>query len=99
MPVEERLPFEADLRPCSLADGAGFVEVCWGPNCPFWEEGGALISAGCVVERLGLQVTANPRVARGLLHVRRKLDRATNAEDEAEALSLFYRLVPAAHPE
>jgi hypothetical protein len=97
--IQGPLPVGRDRLLCGLADAAGRVEACPGPSCPFWEEGGALIPAGCMVERLGLQLEANPRLAHGLVQVRRKLDQATSRKDEAEARSLFYRLVPAVYPE
>ena len=90
---------EADVPLCTVQYAAGRVEVCPGPRCPFWEEGGAVIPAGCLLQRLGLDLEHRPELVHALLQLRRKLDQALSREDEDEARSLFFRLVPAARDE
>lgn len=38
-------------RSCALALRLGHHEAC-GEQCPFWEEGGAVVPAGCGLERI-----------------------------------------------
>jgi hypothetical protein len=90
---------ETEAPRCPLQYAAGRVEVCPGPGCPFWEEGGAVLPGGCIVQRLGLDLDNRPELAHALLQVRHKLDQALDREDEDEARSLFYRLVPSAREE
>jgi hypothetical protein len=87
---------DEDRRLCRLQYAAGRIESCPGPDCPFWEEGGAVLPAGCMLERLGVDLERHPEIAHALLQTRRKLAQAVTDEDEDEARSLFYRLVPAA---
>ena len=87
------------VRLCALQYRAGRIEVCPGADCPFWEEGGAAIPGHCVFERLNLDLDEPPGLVHALLQVRRSLNQAVTAEDEEEARSLFYRLVPAARDE
>lgn len=81
----------APARLCALQDAAGRVETCPGARCPFWEEGGAALEAGCGIERLALDL-ARPGLAQALLEERFVLDRARNGEEAAPVRSLFYRL-------
>jgi len=87
------------VRLCQLQYRAGRIEPCPGADCPFWEEGGAALPAGCIFERLDLDLDERPGLVHALLQVRRGLDQAVTREDEEETRSLFYRLVPAAHDE
>lgn len=75
------------VRACALQDAVGRVERCPGGACPFWEEGGAIVEAGCAIERLAVDLS-NPQLAPRLLELRLTLDRArrTGARD---APSLF----------
>jgi hypothetical protein len=91
--VDERHRF------CALQYAEGRFEVCPGPGCPFWEEGGAVMPGRCRIERLGLDLDARPKLALVLLQIRQKLEQAGTEEGEDEARSLFYRLVPAARSE
>ena len=84
---------------CALQFAAGRIEACPGGGCPFWEEGGAVLPGGCMIQRLALDLERRPELAHALLQVRRKLDLALSKEDEDEAKSLFYRLVPRAREE
>lgn len=75
-------------RLCLLRRALGTNERC-SDRCAFWEVGGAVLSAGCAVERIGLQfeVEQNPRLASGLLSVRAQLEAADDP-------GLFDQLLP-----
>lgn len=62
-------------RLCALEGAAGRVERCPGAACPFWEEGGAVIEAGCAIERLAVNLS-NPQLAQQLRELRMELDLA-----------------------
>ena len=62
-------------RLCRLQDLADHVEACPGSACPFWEEGGAVLSGGCVFARLPLELQSNADLVQYLLELRRGLDR------------------------
>jgi hypothetical protein len=87
------------VRLCGLQYRAGRIEACHGADCPFWEEGGATIPGDCIFERLSLDLDERPELVHGLLQVRRSLAQAVTSDDEQEARSLFYRLVPVARVE
>jgi len=90
-------PVESNgVRLCHLQYLAGRIEPCRETDCPFWEEGGAALPGGCILRRLDLDLEARPGLVHALLQVRRGLAQAVTAEDEKDARSLFYRLVPAA---
>jgi len=94
-----RTPAQADAPRCRLHSALGRSESCPGPDCPFWEEGGAVVSAGCALERLALDVERRPQLARALRHVLGKLERSRTREDRDEAYALFLRLVQEAREE
>jgi len=73
---------------CSLQRAAGFREPCPGKGCRFWEEGGALLPAGCVIERLGLNPTARPEPAAALRGLRFRFDSCARPEADL-ALAAF----------
>jgi hypothetical protein len=77
----------------------GRRELCSAWSCPFWEEGGAVVDPGCVVERLALDVEGHPQLAWALLHVLDMLERARTADERAGAYALLDRLVPSAREE
>jgi len=79
---------------CALQYAAGRVEACPGPVCPFWEEGGAVVEAGCAVQRLGLRLEGNTDLVAWLLRIRTALREAEAPEEREEALHLFHRLLP-----
>jgi hypothetical protein len=68
---------------CALRLATGFVEFCPQQRCAFWEEGGAVVEGGCVIERLGLDVR-RPDVAGYLVEVRERLEQARDLS-EADA--------------
>jgi len=77
-----------DVQLCSLQRAAGLREMCPGKRCRFWEEGGAVLSPGCVIERLGLNPTARPEPAAALRRLRFRFD--SRARPEADvALAAF----------
>ena len=87
------------VRLCGLQYRAGRIEACPGADCPFWEEGGAAIPGHCIFERLSLELDERPGLVHALLQVRRNLNQSVTSEDEEDARSLFYRLVPVARDE
>jgi hypothetical protein len=68
---------------CTLRLATGVVEFCPQQWCAFWEEGGAVVEGGCVIERLGVDVR-RPDVAGYLLDARERLEQARD-RSEAEA--------------
>lgn len=82
---------EASTAPglCRLQDLAGRVEPCPGVQCPFWEDGGAVIAPACLLARLPLDLERRPALVQGLLDLRLALD---GPERMGDARHLFYRL-------
>lgn len=74
---------QIEPKRCTLRLASGVVEYCPQQRCAFWEEGGAVVEGGCVIERLGPDVR-KPEVAGYLVDVRERLDRARD-RSEAEA--------------
>jgi hypothetical protein len=68
---------------CTLHLALGVVAPCTGERCVFWEPGGAVLRAGCLIERLGVEVR-QPDVAAYLVETRERLDEARD-HSEAEA--------------
>src|SRR5262249_8360173 len=64
---------EPARKGCALQDAVGRVEACPGVGCPFWEEGGAVLEAGCMIERLSLDLARRPERAQSLLELRLRL--------------------------
>ena len=78
-------------RICSLRLAAeARVEQCPGEPCAFWEPGGAVIEGGCLIERLGVDLTQQD-LAEYLLDVRQLLERRRNSEEAEEAHREFAR--------
>ena len=65
----------AAVRRCALQRAVGRVEHCPGTACPFWEDGGAIVAAGCAIERLGVNLSS-PQLAGQLLELRAELEGA-----------------------
>ena len=74
---------QIEPKRCTLRLAAGVVEFCPQQRCAFWEEGGAVVQGGCVIERLGPDVR-KPDVAGYLVELRERLDKARDLS-EAEA--------------
>lgn len=69
------------------------LELCPEGACPFWETGGAVLEAGCGLERLQLDLD-RPDVARYLVELRRALECARDAQERDDARRAFAGLVP-----
>jgi hypothetical protein len=74
---------QIEPKRCILRLATGVMELCPQQRCVFWEEGGAVVQGGCVIERLGPDVR-RPDVAGYLVEVRERLDKARD-RSEAEA--------------
>jgi hypothetical protein len=72
---------QIEPKRCTLRLATGVIELCPQQRCVFWEEGGAVVQGGCVIERLGPDVR-RPEVADYLVEVRARLDKA---RDRSEA--------------
>ena len=71
-----------NARPlCTLHVSVGESEECPESSCAFWEEGGAAIDAGCVLERVRFELESRPDVTRWLLKLRYDLENARSAEE------------------
>ena len=68
------------------------MELCSQQRCAFWEEGGAVVEGGCVIERLGPDVR-NPDVAGYLVEVRERLDQARDRSEAERAHREFVRRI------
>ena len=69
---------------CLLSAAAGHARSCSGPACPYWEQGGAVVPAGCALKRLGIELAGRPELVRRLLELQRG--------DPVQAISTVYRL-------
>ncbi len=81
---------------CLLRESVGVVEHCPADACAFWEHGGAVVSDGCSIERLGLtaELHRSPELASWLLNVREQLERASTHAERVDAHRLFRQLLP-----
>ena len=81
---------------CLLNKTVGKFEVCPRERCAFWEAGGAVLSGGCGIERLGLtgEVAQTPGLAGWLLDVRGKLEEAATHDERLQLHRLFDQVVP-----
>ena len=82
-----------ESRTCRLHLALGHAEACPGSACPFWEEGGIALPAGCELERLGVDL-ARPDLAAYLLELRERLEAARDREERVTARRAFGVLVP-----
>ena len=69
------------------------VEPCPEGACPFWEHGGAVIDAGCGLERLPIELDRTD-VARHFVELRQALERARDEREREDARRAFAALVP-----
>lgn len=74
-----------------LQDVAGRSEACPGSRCPFWEPGGAVLDAGCFLERMLPREDWTPELAQRWLRTRARL------AGQEEVRRLFY-LLPRPRP-
>jgi len=77
---------------CTLHLAVGAVEPCTGDRCAFWEPGGAVAAAGCLIERLGVEVRRSD-LAAYLLETRRRLEEARDLSEAEAAHRDFARRV------
>lgn len=78
---------------CRIKIAVGEVEPCPEGACPFWVHGGAVVGAGCGIERLQIDVT-RPDLAGYLARLRTQLEAARDAEERRAARQAFAALVP-----
>ncbi len=78
---------------CSLREAVGEHERCPGTACVFWEEGGAVVEAGCAIERLGMPVQRQRDLARHLLDLRLRVDEARTADERRDAHRRYSELL------
>jgi len=83
-------------KQCLLKEAVGVVESCPKEACAFWEHGGAVVAAGCTIERLGLtaELHRTPELADWLLDVREQLDGASSRQERVDVHRLFRQLLP-----
>ena len=79
---------------CMLRRGKETVEPCPGGACPFWEEGGVALDAGCGLERLGLRLDRLD-LAEYLLELRTLLEEARSVSEREAARRAFAGVIPA----
>jgi hypothetical protein len=80
-------------RLCRIKLALDELELCPEGACPFWEAGGAVLEAGCGLERLQLDL-GRPDLAGYLVELRGALETARNASERNEARRAFAGLVP-----
>lgn len=87
------MPATNDTRLCALRLAAdGQTERCPRERCQYWEPGGAVVEAGCVIDRLAFDVR-RPDIAAYLLETRQRLEEARSAQCTVDAHALFARRV------
>jgi hypothetical protein len=79
---------------CALHLAAGRREACPGPDCAFWEAGGAVVEPACGFERVRLELEGRPAVARWLLGIRETVENARSPADLAAAWSALGAFLP-----
>jgi hypothetical protein len=80
-------------RVCRIKATLDEHEACPEGACPFWEAGGAVVDAGCGLERLQLELD-RPELAAYLLELRSMLQTARGATEREEARRAFSEIVP-----
>jgi hypothetical protein len=78
---------------CNLREAVGERELCPGPECAFWEDGGSIIEAGCEIERLSIPVDRHRDLARHLLDLRLAVEDARTHAERADAHRRFAELL------
>jgi hypothetical protein len=78
---------------CRIKLAVSDLELCPEGACPFWETGGAVLEAGCGLERLQLDLD-RPDLAEYLVELRQSLESARDASERNEARRAFSGLVP-----
>ncbi len=80
-------------KECTLRTAVGEREICPGADCAFWEPGGAVVEAGCAIERLAIPVQRNRDLARHLLDLRLRLEEARDEVELRDAHRRFSELL------
>jgi hypothetical protein len=80
-------------KQCSLRAAVGDHELCPGSTCAYWEAGGAIVEAGCVIERLGVPIDQDSELARLLLDIRLAIEAARSDAERADAHRHFAELL------
>jgi hypothetical protein len=71
-------------RSCTIRLAAeGVVEECAPERCGFWEPGGAVVPAGCLIDRLAVDIR-DPGFASSLLSRRRDLEAGSSRTTSLE---------------
>jgi hypothetical protein len=71
----------------------GEVEPCPEGACPFWEHGGAVVQAGCGLERLPVELD-RADMAEYLLGLRQALETARDEQERATARATLAAIAP-----
>jgi hypothetical protein len=69
-------------RLCMLEYAAGRIEECPRNGCPLWEPGGAVLEAGCMLERFLPAEDWTPELAARWLRIRREAERAARGRGD-----------------
>lgn len=96
--LERLLPEQASAgapRTCALERTLGRHAQCPGRRCAFWEEGGAVLRAGCALSRTPIDLE-RVEVAELLLALRRRIELPAAPGDAREARRAFRSLLAAA---
>jgi hypothetical protein len=73
-------------RSCTIRLAAeGVLEECAPERCGFWEPGGAVVPAGCLIDRLAVDIR-DPGFARSLLSRRQNLEAGSGQTTSPETL-------------
>ena len=88
-----RMTSRVSPKQCSLRAAIGERELCPGGACPFWEDGGAIVEAGCAIERLGIPIDRHPELAYHLLDRRLAVEAARSDAERADAHRRFSELL------
>lgn len=80
-------------KQCSLRAAIGERELCPGGACAFWEDGGAIVEAGCAIERLGIPIDRHAELAYYLLDRRLAVEAARSDAERADAHRRFSELL------
>jgi hypothetical protein len=80
-------------RECTIKATLGQAEPCPEGACPFWDHGGAVVSSGCGLERLQLELE-RPDLAEYLVELRAQLEAARDEQERRAAREAFAGLVP-----
>lgn len=78
---------------CPPEEALGRRVVCTRTRCPFWETGGAVVSADCLLDRASVDFDRRPGSAEFVLALRTRLERPASPDEERDARALLDVLV------